>query len=196
MADDEDFLSEMRGNAGRLSDCLSSLLHRIEQLETQKIIKNIEINSNHNEEILSSPTITDKLLNGKGKFYDSQLTSRREYLSVDPFTGQRKLVTIVERPLPSGPLRAQSPTQLNSPETEQLIQNKKHLLASAYESRIVEIQPNLLEGLEVEQICGQFVAVKVTPELSKFIRPGDTLVEMDSHLLIKNKFINPKELFK
>nr|CAD2169283.1 unnamed protein product [Meloidogyne enterolobii] len=192
MADDEDFLSEMRGNAGRLSDCLSSLLHRIEQLETQKIIKNIEINSNHNEEILSSPTtITDKLLNGKGKFYDSQLTSRREYLSVDPFSGQRKLVTIIERPLPSGPLRAQSPTQLNSPETEQLIQNKKHLLASAYESRIVEIQPNLLEGLEVEQICGQFVAVKVTPELSKFIRPGDTLVELDGQ-----PFINKKQIYQ
>ena len=29
-------------------------------------------------------------------------------------------------------------------------------MASAYESRIVEIQPNLLEGLEVEQICGNF----------------------------------------
>ncbi|KAL7078100.1 hypothetical protein ACQ4LE_002568 [Meloidogyne hapla] len=196
MADNEEFIKEMRGNAGRLSDCLSSLLRRIEQLETQKIIKNIEINSNENEEkLISSPTfLTNKLLNG-GFYDDNELTSnntsRREYLSVDPFSGQRKLITIIERSLPNGPLRAQSPTQLNGPEAEQLIQSKKHLLASAYESRIVEIKPNLLEGLELEQICGQFVAVKVTPELSKIIRPGDTLIELDGQ-----PFINKKQLYQ
>uniref|UniRef100_A0A915N627 Uncharacterized protein n=2 Tax=Meloidogyne javanica TaxID=6303 RepID=A0A915N627_MELJA len=155
MADDEDFLSEMRGNAGRLSDCL------IQVTLSQKIKPELKCEGSEQRIYLADikikfPIYGNRVLNGKGKFYDSQLTSRREYLSVDPFTGQRKLVTIVERPLPSGPLRAQSPTQLNSPETEQLIQNKKHLLASAYESRIVEIQPNLLEGLEVEQICGNF----------------------------------------
>jgi hypothetical protein len=32
----------------------------------------------------------------------------------------------------------------------------RRLLASAYESRIVEVQPALLQGLELEQICGPF----------------------------------------
>jgi hypothetical protein len=81
----------------------------------------------------------------------------------------------------------------------------RRLLASAYESRIVEVQPALLQGLELEQICGplftginlnhsslivnlgQLVAVKVTPELAPLIRPGDTLVELDGQPLTHRK---------
>jgi hypothetical protein len=103
--------------------------------------------------------------------------ARREYVSIDPLTGQRKLVTIMERQLPSGPLRAQSPTQLlmmngmegtavngqtATPLGQQQIGSSgggwtspgRRLLASAYESRIVEVQPAQLQGLELEQICG------------------------------------------
>lgn len=91
--------------------------------------------------------------------------SKREYLSMDPLSGQRKLVTIMERALPSGPLRAQSPTLLNGAAAEQSGWAStgggtgRRLLASAYESRIVEVPPALLKeegdgGLELEQICG------------------------------------------
>lgn len=34
---------------------------------------------------------------------------------------------------------------------------------------------------------GQLVAVKVTPELSKLIRPGDTLLELDGQPLTHQK---------
>lgn len=86
-------------------------------------------------------------------------------MSVDPLTGQRKLVTVFERQLPSGPLRAQSPTLLNGQGAEPYsggggagwTSPGRRLLASAYESRIVEVQPGMLQGLELEQICGQFI---------------------------------------
>ncbi|KAI3411038.1 hypothetical protein GPALN_003123 [Globodera pallida] len=179
--DAADELGQMRGTANRLSDTLDSLLKRIEQLE--------------NRDGVCSPT--NVAPEAKTNDISNAGETRREYLSWDATNGQRKLVTVLERILPPGnvPLRVQSPPLLsNGPlpisvpavnNNDFTIGNNRHLLASAYESRIVEVpRPELLEQLELEQICDQLVVVGITPDASKLgIRPGDTLLELDGRRL-------------
>ncbi|KAL3110965.1 hypothetical protein niasHT_017738 [Heterodera trifolii] len=182
-SDERSELVEMRGTANRLSDTLDTLLRRIEQLEHERV--------GGSDGVQSPKGVPD---NGS-----SGAETRREYISWDAINGQRKLVTVMERVLPPGnvPLRVQSPTMLSNggstsptPLTAAVTNHftvgyNRHLLASAYESRIAELpRPELLEQLELEQICGQLVVVGITPEATKLgIRPGDTLLELDGRSL-------------
>lgn len=89
---------------------------------------------------------------------ESQAQWRREYIGWDPASGQRKLVTILERLLPgTAPLRAQSPVA-NGVAAQGIPDGAKRLLTSAYESRIVEVErPELLAQLGLQQICGELI---------------------------------------
>lgn len=62
---------------------------------------------------------------------------------------------------------------------------QNRLLASAYEARIVEINADLLNQVEIEQMCGQMVVVRVSPEASDIVKAGDTILEVNGSQLLK-----------
>uniref|UniRef100_A0A915C345 Guanylate kinase-like domain-containing protein n=2 Tax=Parascaris univalens TaxID=6257 RepID=A0A915C345_PARUN len=180
-------VAELKNNADNLAQCLHALLQRIEQLEGSATLSKVDAPVYKVHQSSSPPTRSvndaiDGLLksNHKGKRESSvdepdsdvQVVCN-ETISVDPETGLKKRTVVTERVLTTKTFHA------IAVDGEPLVNG--HLLAPAYEARLVTLKRHPFNEIEFDRLCGQIVVTRVRPdsELSKDIHAGDTIVEVN-----------------
>ncbi|VDM39636.1 unnamed protein product [Toxocara canis] len=192
-------VAELKTNADNLAQCLHALLQRIEQLEGSAALAKVDathkmrqassppvksvndaidglLKATHKEKRESSVDEPDPDVQVSWKTIDvcerMQVVSN-ETISIDPETGLKKRTVVTERVLTTKTFHA------IAVDGEPLVNG--HLLAPAYESRLVTLKRHPFNEIDFDQLCGQIVVTRVRPdsELAKDIRAGDTIVEVN-----------------
>ncbi|VDK48018.1 unnamed protein product [Anisakis simplex] len=207
-------VAELKSNADNLAQCLHALLKRIEQLEGSAAIPKLDT-SYRIRQSASPPESVNEAIDGLLKtsqkeehessvdapdpdvqYYDvddknvsvgEMQVVRNETISVDPETGLKKRTVVTERVLTTKTFHA------IAVDGEPLVNG--HLLASAYEARLVTLQRSPFEEVDFDRLCGQIVVTRVRPdsELSKDIHAGDTIVEVNGEPVSDVKNLNSLE---
>ncbi|CAJ0930238.1 unnamed protein product, partial [Mesorhabditis belari] len=201
MAVDEDEVSQLKSNADNLAKCLHALLERIEQLERRKSSspQRQESTDSRAESYAEVAATSGKKKRGKkkGKHVDekaanggyvdvakieldepenSEQVVMSDTICVDPETGLKKRTIVTERVLTTKTFHA-----LTLDGAPVLMPSNGRQLGPVYQPRSVQVEAAQLKQIEVESIFGQLVVVKVHPDATHNIRPGDSITEIDGN---------------
>ncbi|VDD87232.1 unnamed protein product [Enterobius vermicularis] len=182
----EQEVAQLRFNADNLAHCLHSLLERIEQLEGTATMNRLDATCQDAvtryrtktpdeavEELLKRKVNTHGLIDIELPRSDEQVT-QSETITTDPETGLKKRTLITERVLTTKTFHA-------VPVDAKPLTNG-HILASAYESRLVNLDDDdPFADVELDRLGDQVIVTSVKPgsTIAKDVHAGDTIVEVN-----------------